>query len=455
MLGDGGDFAAVAGFDGRMPTHENDSSKDNKAGRHGSRIIHSKSSISRVSSDLSELPLPPPPAGNEMPRQTPASKAGRLSNQRRASSIYYTDVSVRNTYNGQIVMDNPALAEWSVDAMALVRNQLYRACNGRVALPFAQNWAHIDELSLSYASQHNFVDDSTAATTESAADKKLPLWATVAPHSGDFNAPDENAAAEEDVVKHRVTISDLPLMVQEVSELLDAMEGIMEIQRNRRLDKLKEPSKLRRLWYVIALTVPSLGYFMFKTRNQQYGLGYLKYAANMLSEFCREHVVSPMRAIYEELTSGRTENVSDHQARLIVIENLQKMIRAWLDEAYPDMPEEERAKMALSMDVSLIENQKEASMKRIYELNSVIRLSFIEAQFIKKVCNTVDLGALMLVRAANRLIAGNDERIASVGRNESLYKLQLEHGGSYSVCNDDVLDQARISICLLRHPKTG
>lgn len=392
VLGDGGDFAAVAGFDGRMPAPEHDYSVANtQHNRSAPRILRSKSSMTRVSSELSELPLPPPPSTGDMPRQTPASKAGQLPHQRRHSSIYYTDVSVRNTYNGQIVMDNPALAEWSVDAMSLVRHQLHRACNGRVALPFVENWAQGDDQSLSYASMQNVVDDSTAVTSESTGDKKLPLWATVTPQivvPGDSNTPltdTEEIAPLEEVSKHRVAISDLPLMVQEVSELLDVMEGVMQIQRNRRLDKLKEHSKIRRSWYVVALAVPSIAYLMFKTRHEQYGMGYLKYAAQLLVEFCQEHVVSPCRAIYEELTSGRAENISDHKARDIVIENLQKMIRAWLDEAYPDMPKAERARKAMSMDVSLIENQKEASMRNIYELNSVIRLSFIEAQFIKKV----------------------------------------------------------------------
>ncbi|CAJ1950574.1 unnamed protein product [Cylindrotheca closterium] len=391
VLGDGGDFAAVTGFDGRMPAPENDSDEtNNQTSRFGARTPRIKSSISRVSSELSELPLPPPPSASDMPRQTPASKAGKLPHQRRPSSIYYTDVSVRNTFNGQIVTDNPALAEWSVDAMSLVRHQLYRACNGRVTLPFVENWAQGDDQSLSYASVHNFVDDSTAVTNESIGDKKLPLWATVTPQSvapGGSNAPVTDAddtAPNEEAVKYRVTISDLPLMVQEVAELLDVMEGVMQIQRNRRLDKLKEDSKIRRSWYVVALAIPSIAYVMFKTRDEQYGMGYLKYAAEKLVEFCQEHVVSPLWAIYNELTSGRAENISDHKARDIVIENLQKMIRAWLDEAYPKMPEAERAAKALAMDVALIENQKEASMRTIYELNSVIRLSFIEAQFIKK-----------------------------------------------------------------------
>ena len=37
------------------------------------------------------------------------------------------------------------------------------------------------------------------------------------------------------------------------------------------------------------------------------------------------------------------------------------------------------------MDISLLEERKEASMKNFYELNSVIRMSLIEMQFIKKV----------------------------------------------------------------------
>ena len=97
--------------------------------------------------------------------------------------------------------------------------------------------------------------------------------------------------------------------------------------------------------------------------------------------------MEPFLAIYNEVTKG-TDNISDHKARDAAIESLQKMIRSWLDEMYPNMPESERTERAKAMDVTLIESQKEASMKTIYELNSVIRMSFIEAQFIKKVCPT-------------------------------------------------------------------
>jgi hypothetical protein len=46
--------------------------------------------------------------------------------------------------------------------------------------------------------------------------------------------------------------------------------------------------------------------------------------------------------------------------------------------------EQDKQGMSEAMDISLIEITKERSMKTIYELNSVLRMSFIEAQFIKK-----------------------------------------------------------------------
>jgi hypothetical protein len=61
------------------------------------------------------------------------------------------------------------------------------------------------------------------------------------------------------------------------------------------------------------------------------------------------------------------------------------MIRSWLNDNHPEIPAEERAKMAELMDISLIERKKAESMKTIFELNQAVRLSFIEMQFIKKV----------------------------------------------------------------------
>ena len=90
-----------------------------------------------------------------------------------------------------------------------------------------------------------------------------------------------------------------------------------------------------------------------------------------------------------------TENISDREARKVTIENLKVMIRNWLDENFPNMPATERAKRAEAMDMSLIEARKSESLKTIYEINNVIRMSFIEAQFIKKVSEQFDISSFL------------------------------------------------------------
>jgi len=45
---------------------------------------------------------------------------------------------------------------------------------------------------------------------------------------------------------------------------------------------------------------------------------------------------------------------------------------------------EEKIRLSEAMDISLIEQSKEESIKHILELNSVVRMSLIEMQFIKK-----------------------------------------------------------------------
>jgi len=77
--------------------------------------------------------------------------------------------------------------------------------------------------------------------------------------------------------------------------------------------------------------------------------------------------------------------MSDRKARIEVIAGLKEMIRSWLDENHPEIPADERSKMAELMDITLIERKKAESMKTIFELNQAVRLSFIEMQFIKKV----------------------------------------------------------------------
>jgi hypothetical protein len=77
------------------------------------------------------------------------------------------------------------------------------------------------------------------------------------------------------------------------------------------------------------------------------------------------------------------ESFSDQRARNVAMDALKSMIRSWLDETYPTMPEAERKRMAEAMDISLLEKKKEESMKTFYEINNVVRMSFIEMQYMK------------------------------------------------------------------------
>jgi hypothetical protein len=85
-----------------------------------------------------------------------------------------------------------------------------------------------------------------------------------------------------------------------------------------------------------------------------------------------------------EIWKGR-ESFSDKKARMDAIVALKQMIRSWLDDTFPGMQESERIAMAEAMDMSLIEQKKEEGMRTFYEINNVVRMSFIEMQYMKKV----------------------------------------------------------------------
>jgi len=80
------------------------------------------------------------------------------------------------------------------------------------------------------------------------------------------------------------------------------------------------------------------------------------------------------------------------------------MIESWLEENYGDVfTEEEIQSRAQIMDMSLIEQKKEANMKTIFEINSVVRMSLIEMQFIKKVRAMTTRVLSLLVTTAHPL----------------------------------------------------
>ena len=131
--------------------------------------------------------------------------------------------------------------------------------------------------------------DGLLVAGESA--EKLPLWA---------KASSATVTDDEDSMQHeklRVTISDLPLMVNEVSGLLDVMEPIMGIQRARRLEKLKPPSWFRQNWYISAVAVPTTGYVLYKVFRHE-GWKVVKYTAEKFIDFFREHVTEPLFGMY-------------------------------------------------------------------------------------------------------------------------------------------------------------
>ena len=99
------------------------------------------------------------------------------------------------------------------------------------------------------------------------------------------------------------------------------------------------------------------------------------------------------------------------------------MIRSWLDEVYPKIAEAERIAMSERLDMSLIERKKVESMKTFFEINNVIRVSFIEMQYMKRVSYSfvARIWRLTVYAKSNTLprqhiALGNDECYCCHGR---------------------------------------
>ena len=357
------------------------------------------SSNNNVGLHIDALPPPPPPGLTSQKRLS----SGRMSvhdERRRHVSTYYTNLHVRKRNGGHIQKDDQALAEWSIDALALIRSQLIRAANGKLSLPYSENWPfeHV-------TGNASIAEDQTAEPTNTLTG--MPVWAGIKyvpgggnratartrlesrgscfsitehvyPEKDSTSAVNKHGDADTDFpkigvdsfspsldeednpsavysykgqappqpkrsspssrsltsMKERavVGILNLPLMTNEVSSLLDVMEDIMDIQRARRLEKLKPPSWWRQHWFLVVMGPPSLGYLLYNNligRGQTWNL--VRWGAKKLMDFAREHVVLPCVALYDEFTKGQV-SITDHAARDTATETLKKMIRSWLDE---------------------------------------------------------------------------------------------------------------------------
>ena len=292
----------------------------------------------------------------------PSRKGERLMEIFSHSNLIGTNVS--NSPGGSIVVDRIALATWSVDAMRVIRDQLYRAKRrGVEELPFAEHWprerSHFrrdgdgdgddDDEGGDY-------DGGVAATATAMND--LPLWAS---SSCDGAGQSNEAASREgtakaadlttSVVVHddhtTVVISDLVKMTDEVSALLQSIEVHLGQQRDRRLDRLRPPSRLRRNWYLVAVGVPIGAYALYKLTREHGGFFLLKTCITKIADIYRDHVSEPLTSIYTELftKSGRMD-VTDRKARVDAIESLKRMIHSWLEESFPKMPLDEMKRRA-------------------------------------------------------------------------------------------------------------
>lgn len=255
VLGQGGQWAAVAGFDGSIG-----------------------------GSERSMIPPTPQPFDRAMSSDLAMDE---LRQGRRKSEVA---VMVRQKDGGGIFVENPGfLAEWSVGGILLVREQLFRAANGLIMLPFEENWQtgspdDLDNLGL-------IISEPGAPVSE----KKIPKWAyesSCTPARVESGRPGQFVHDETEM-----KICDLPLMVTEVTELLDIMEDVMTIQRRRRLEVFRPPRWLRRNWYLVSTVAPTICLFGLNILRQGHALQVVKMVYGAISTFFRERLRDPTVAM--------------------------------------------------------------------------------------------------------------------------------------------------------------
>ena len=216
---------------------------------------------------------------------THGSKPFEKRPKQQFNSVYYghSSVFVKNFSGGNISINDSAIASWSVDAIRVVRDQLYRAGNIGLKLPFYKNWPNE---TLYFEGNENNEAKHDSGGEHHHESPSLPIWAVRKVPSKESTSPNGE-----------VVITDITIMATEVSELLDSIESQMEIQRNRRLPKLRPPKALSRSWYLIGVGVPALGYIAYRLYTDRLYIDLSRHIILKLSSFYNEHFSEPIRSM--------------------------------------------------------------------------------------------------------------------------------------------------------------
>jgi hypothetical protein len=191
------------------------------------------------------------------------------------SSALYRSASHGN--NTEIVSNEPALAEWTIDAVHMVRSQLYeQQGDAHHLLPYDENW-----------------------NRESTDSERLPMWALDVERQFSTNSFDEKkeqpkVLRRQSSTPTKLRISNLPLMAAEIKDLLSIIESQAAEQREHRVRVICPPSKLSRNWYIICGSLPIVGFVSYKFLKDGWGARLCKQIFLNIKEFYVEHVAEPV-----------------------------------------------------------------------------------------------------------------------------------------------------------------
>lgn len=299
VLGGHGEWAAVAGFDGEMKTETMDEERTPTKERKISDKEKKRMNLKRQRLEFGtvESAMLSPPIGlrrSESIKRRESLEVVTEEGVDNNAHQYYgnADVVVDAKAGGKIKTDEAALTEWSIDAIRLVRGQLFRAGHGDIPLPYIDNW--VEDLQDVGSAEGQVI---VSEPSDDGSKRILPKWAAfqLAESCDDNEARVRNSIFRSQTnTKGCIEISDLPLMAAEVSELMNSIEDIMDYQKDRGLRQLKAMPRMRRNWYLYASGVPVATYLLIKLlKNGEL----LRFSVSKIKAFYNEHLWAPMKSM--------------------------------------------------------------------------------------------------------------------------------------------------------------